>query len=179
LSGDVLMECPPRWRPEHAGPAEDRAEGFDQTAQPLGENDLGSEEFAAIAAASRAVPGDTLDQSASPIVLGMYWPGGLVVSPPGTIVLTDGRGRRASVRINTWTGGLEVEAIALNAGSEDSSLEQRGEAQRETDRDDDASASESGDAPLPTKLSAPEKPEDASSENSDSIPGRTPERGRP
>jgi hypothetical protein len=109
----------------------------------------------------------------------MYWPGGLVVSPPGTIVLTDGRGRRASVRINTWTGGLEVEAIALNAGSEDSSLEQRGEAQRETDRDDDASASESGDAPLPTKLSAPEKPEDASSENSDSIPGRTPERGRP
>lgn len=46
------------------------------------------------------------------VLLAVYWPGGTVVVGPREVRIGDGRGRRASVRVNSWSGELVVEEIA-------------------------------------------------------------------
>ncbi len=58
--------------------------------------------------------GNTASES---VLLAIYWPGGTIVAGPSEVRIGDGRGRRASVRANGWSGVLIVELIAAAMAS--------------------------------------------------------------
>ena len=58
------------------------------------------------------------DESApARVLLAIYWPGGTIVAGPREVRIGDGRGRRASVRANGWSGELQVAVLQPPAAS--------------------------------------------------------------
>lgn len=81
------------------------------------------------------------------VLLAIYWPGGTVVVGPREVRVGDGRGRRASVRVNSWSGELVVEEIA--AAAEGTDRKEKAAAEDPRDGADGAEGAERGTRAVP------------------------------
>lgn len=125
------------------------------------------------------------------VLLAIYWPGGTIVAGPREVRIGDGRGRRASVRANGWSGELQVAVLDPPAASGTRAEEDRG-ADETLSRDEDADAgirqpdqrrnAESGlSEPAPPDPRGPSTPsalpsEELEEEDKEQVP-RSPSRG--
>lgn len=87
-----------------------------------------------------------LDESApARVLLAIYWPGGTIVAGPREVRIGDGRGRRASVRANGWSGELQVAVLEPPASNGTRAEEDRTAEETMASDEDAAAASRKAD----------------------------------
>jgi len=87
-----------------------------------------------------------LDESApARVLLAIYWPGGTIVAGPREVRVGDGRGRRASVRANGWSGELLVAVLDPPAANGTRAEEDRSADETMSGDEDAAAASRKAD----------------------------------